>query len=99
MGMARERERDASGTRVKISGSCTIRITGSSVRDARERAGQIVDAAKAVVPEPDRDLVAEPGEPEARAALAEQHGVVLEHRDVRPSASAWRAPAMSYHQS
>ena len=46
------------------------RIVGG---DLRERAGQIVHAAEAAGADAMRDLVAETGEPEALARLAEQH--------------------------
>ena len=61
-----------------MSGSWTSRIDRIVGRDLRERARQIVDAAKAAVSEPVGDLVAEAGEPEPLARRAEQHRVVFE---------------------
>ena len=74
MRMAGQRERHAVRHLGEISGSCTIRITGSSVCDLGHRAGQIVDAAETVAAEPVGDLVADSGEPEpCPARRAEPH--------------------------
>ena len=48
----------------------------------RERAGQIVDAAKSAVAEPMSELVAEAGKPELLPRRAEQHGLVFQKRNV-----------------
>ena len=69
MGMAGERQRDAwrhLRENIRLVHQQDHRIVGG---DARERAGQIVDAAEAAGAEPIRELVAEPGEPEAAAAI------------------------------
>ena len=66
------------GENIRLVHQQDHRIVGG---DARQRAGQIVDAAEAAVAEPVGDLVAEPGQPEAAGRLAEQHGVVFQHRN------------------
>ena len=66
---------------VKMSGSCTIRITGIVARDLGHGRRQIVGTAKPALPKRNRELIADSGEPEARAGLAEQNGIILHHRN------------------
>ena len=47
-----------------------------------ERARQIVDPLEVTVPKPDRDLVADPGQPESLARLSEPERIIFHHRDI-----------------
>ena len=73
---------------------------GRVVRGLRQQAGEVVDAVRPCAAPQQRQLVAEPEEPERPAAVLEPDRVVLEHRDAdrrqrarrrdRPSAPALR---------
>jgi hypothetical protein len=44
-------------------------------------------------------LIAEPGQPEAAAAIVEQSTASFSNTGMRSAAKAWRTPVRSYHQS
>ena len=67
--------------------------------DARQRPGQIVDAAEAAMAERMGELVAEAGQPERVAGLAAAARPRSPAPGCRRRQARARTPSMSYHQS
>src|SRR5262249_9459540 len=84
VGMARKRERDATGNAGKNIRLVSQQNDGRAVRHLGEHARQIVDAAKTLAAFPADNkskLIAKSREPEWRTVVFKAHDIVLKHRN------------------